>query len=105
MTNNELINELIIKGLTNWINKELNPYVKPILYQPLTEKITRNLSKISNEIIDDITSKIPDLKTSNITISLITNINTISLNIQINQKLTLKQKKIILALLKLYNHI
>lgn len=97
--------ESITKALSNWINKELNPYIKHILYQPLTEKIIHNLSKISNEIIKDITTRIPDLKTSNITINVIENINTISININIDPKLTINQEKTILSLLKLYNHI
>lgn len=97
--------QLIIKGLNNWIAKELNPYISTILYKPLTSSIISNLSTLSNKTINNIYKQIPDLTTSNISVNITPNINTISINIILNSNLTLTQEKLIISLLKLYQYI
>lgn len=97
--------QLIIKGLNNWIAKELNPYISSILYKPLTSSIISKLSTISNKTINNIYKQIPDLTTSNISVNITSNINTISINIILNSNLTLTQEKLIISLLKLYQYI
>lgn len=97
--------QLIIKGLNNWIAKELNPYISTILYKPLTSSIISNLSTLSNKTINNIYKQIPDLTTSNISVNITQNINTISINIILNSNLTLTQEKLIISLLKLYQYI
>ena len=97
--------QLIIKGLNNWIAKELNPYISTILYKPLTSSIISNLSTLSNKTINNIYKQIPDLTTSTISVNITQNINTISINIILNSNLTLTQEKLIISLLKLYQYI
>ena len=97
--------QLIIKGLNNWIAKELNPYISSILYKPLTSSIISNLSTLSNKTINNIYKQIPDLTTSNISVNITPNINTISINIILNSNLTPTQEKLIISLLKLYQYI
>lgn len=97
--------QLIIKGLNNWINKELNPYISTILYKPLTPSIISKLSNISNKTINNIYKQIPDLTTSKISVNITPNINTISINIILNLNLTPTQEKLITSLLKLYQYI
>lgn len=97
--------QLIIKGLNNWIAKELNPYISTILYKPLTSSIISNLSTLSNKTINNIYKQIPDLTTSNISVNITPNINTISINIILNSNLTPTQEKLIISLLKLYQYI
>lgn len=97
--------QLIIKGLNNWIAKELNPYISTILYKPLTSPIISKLSTLSNKTINNIYKQIPDLTTSNISVNITPNINTISINIILNSNLTPTQEKLIISLLKLYQYI
>lgn len=97
--------QLIIKGLNNWIAKELNPYISTILYKPLTPSIISNLSTLSNKTINNIYKQIPDLTTSNISVNITPTINTISINIILNLNITPPQEKLIISLLKLYQYI
>ena len=97
--------QLILKGLNNWISKELNPYISTILYKPLTPSIISNLSTLSNKTINNIYKQIPDLTTSNISVSITPTINTISINIILKPNLTPIQEKLIISLLKLYQYI